>query len=303
MKNIFTKYGPYLVFIAAMLWASDAPFRVHLIADLPSSFVVLLEHAISLLVLVPLLYLSFKEFKGLSIKQWLSIGFISIFGSAVALILFTQSFNYMNPSVVILLQKLQPLIAVTLAITLLKEHVNKRFWLWAIVAMAGAYLVSFPDVVPQLFEGETLNPHVTGVLLALGAAVLWATSTVLGKYVLNTISFKAMTSVRFLVGFIFLLFWNMIEGTFVHFAQLTAKDWLFFVIISITSGAVAMFIYYRGLSQSKASIATVAELGFPLAAVVVNYVFLDATLSLTQVIGMVVLLYSVMQLGKVNEIK
>ena len=37
------KFGPYLIFFAAMLWATDAPFRLHLTQDLPSNLIVLVE--------------------------------------------------------------------------------------------------------------------------------------------------------------------------------------------------------------------------------------------------------------------
>ncbi|MDP3880828.1 MAG: DMT family transporter [bacterium] len=300
MSERLKKFGPYLIFLAAMLWASDAPFRVYLTENLSSNFIVFVEHLISFVILLPLLFVSFKEFKGLNWKYWLAILFIGVGGSALALVAFTQSFSYMNPSVVILLQKLQPLIAIALAVALLKETLGKRFWLWTIIALGGAYLISFPDFVPRLFEGEVFNPHIIGVSLALLAAVLWAASTVLGRYVLDKISFKAMTSVRFLVATLFLLIWNASSGALSTFSQLAGKDWLFLAIISVTSGAVAMFIYYKGLSHSKASIATIAELGFPVAAVAVNYIFLDASLSLVQGIGIAVLLYAIFQLGKVN---
>jgi drug/metabolite transporter (DMT)-like permease len=294
------KFGPYLVFLAAMLWASDAPFRVHLTESLPSNFIVFVEHLISFVILLPLLFISFKELKGLNLKHWLAILFIGIGGSALALVAFTASFSYMNPSVVILLQKLQPLIAIALAVALLKETLGKRFWLWTVVALGGAYLISFPDFVPRLYEGEVFNPHIIGIALALLAALLWAASTVLGRYVLNKISFRAMTSVRFLVATLFLLIWNASSGALSTFSQLAGKDWLFLAIISITSGAVAMYIYYKGLSHSKTSIATIAELGFPVAAVAVNYFFLDAALNWVQLAGMAVLIYSIFQLGKVN---
>ena len=301
MSERLKKIGPYLVFLAAMLWASDAPFRVHLTENLPSNFIVFVEHLISFVILLPLLFISFKELKGLNLKHWLSILFIGICGSALALVAFTASFSYMNPSVVILLQKLQPLIAIALAVALLKETLGKRFWLWTIVAIGGAYLISFPDLLPRFYEGESFNPHIIGVSLALLAALLWAASTVLGRYVLDKISFRAMTSVRFLVATLFLLVWNASSGSLSTFAVLGAKDWLFLAIISITSGAVAMYIYYRGLSHSKASIATIAELGFPVAAVIVNYFFPHAALNWVQLLGMTVLIYSVFQLGKVNE--
>lgn len=301
MKNLLKPYGPYLVFFAAILWASDAPFRVHLTGSLSSELIVLLEHSIALLILLPFLYASWTEVRNLSIKQWVAVLFIGIGGSALAVMLFTESFHYMNPSVVIVLQKLQPLIAIYLAVTFLKETTPKKFWLWTGVALASAYIISFPKLVPQLFEGETFNPHVFGVLLAVSAAALWGASTVLGRYMLDSVSFKTMLSLRFVVGFIFLLGFNIVTGTLSEVTAMTATDWFYTGIISVTSGVVAMYIYYRGLSTSKASIATIAELGFPFGAVVVNYFFLDAILSPVQLLGMIALVFAIYKLVKVNN--
>ena len=41
-------------------------------------------------------------------RRWLAVAFCGAGGSALATILFTASFHYVNPSVTILLQKLQP---------------------------------------------------------------------------------------------------------------------------------------------------------------------------------------------------
>jgi len=273
MSERFQKIGPYLVFIAAMLWASDAPFRIYLTKELSSSFIVLAEHFIDVLIVLPILFFMWKEIRILTFKQWLAALVIGIGGSALALFMFTQAFTFMNPSVAIVLQKLQPLIAIWLAVGILKEATGKRFWLWALIAIVGAYLVSFPGLAPHLYEGEIFNPNILGVLLALGAATLWGASTVFGRYMLDSISFKTMTALRFSIAFLFLLVWNITNGAITEIITLSTKDIFFIAITAVTSGVVALFIYYRGLQQSKASVATIAELGFPVAAVIVNYIF------------------------------
>lgn len=293
-------FAPYLVLIAAMLWATDAPFRVHLTQELSSNFIVLAEHFIDILFVLPILIWSFKDLKQLSWKRWLAVFVIAIGGSALASIAFTQAFTYVNPSVAILLQKLQPLLAIGLAAGLLKESLGKYFWLWTVLALAGAYLISFPNFVPRLFEGEQWSPNVIGILLALAAAVLWGASTVMGKYVLQKIDFKLMTALRFVIAFIFLLIINISSNSIPQLSTVTGKDWLFLAIIAVASGVVSLFIYYRGLAFTKASIATIAELGFPLAAVVVNFIFLDERLAPAQIIGMAVLLYAVFRLSRIN---
>lgn len=300
MHKKLSSVGPYLILIAAMLWATDAPFRVHLTKELSSLFIVLAEHFVDMLVALPLFIINFHQFKKLTLSQWAAIGVIAIGGSALASVAFTQSFAYVSPSVAILLQKLQPLIAIGLAAGLLKEELRSKFWLWAILALVGAYAISFPRLIPQTFAGEAYRANLTGVALALTAAVLWGASTVLGKYMLSKVSFTAMTSVRFVLAFISLLILNAYHHTVPVLSSVTARDWLYIVIIAVTSGIVSLFIYYQGLQYTKASIATIAELGFPLAAVLVNYFFLHDTLTPVQVCGMGILLFSVYKLSGIN---
>jgi drug/metabolite transporter (DMT)-like permease len=298
--NRLSKFGPYLVFLAALLWATDAPFRVHLTQTLSSNFIVLAEHLVDTIIVLPIFFLNWRELKQLHSRQWLAVIIIAVGGSALASIAFTQAFHYVNPSVAILLQKLQPLIVIGLAATFLREQLRSRFWLWALVAIAGAYLISFPRLVPQLFAGETFNPNLIGIGLALIAVVLWGLSTVLGRYALGTVSFKTMTSLRFILALVFLFILNLAQKTLPPLRTVTATDWLFIAIIAVTSGVVSLFIYYRGLQYTKASVATLAELGFPLGAVIVNAIFLKAVLQPGQIIGMAILLYAIFQLSRVN---
>jgi drug/metabolite transporter (DMT)-like permease len=309
MQKSIAVFGPALVFIAAALWATDAPFRTHLTHELASNFIVLCEHAISCLVALPVLLLNWGELKKLSAREWLAVLVIGIGGSALAAVLFTQSFHYVNPSVSIVLQKVQPLIAILLAWWLLGEALHKNFWLWAVVALFGAYLVSFPGLTPQLYPGETFNPNLVGASLALGAALLWGASTVFGKYVLRTAAFQTLTSLRFVVGLIFLLILNAAQGTFPAAGTVTGTDVLFLFIVAFTSGVFSLFLYYYGLQFTRASIATIAELGFPLAAVFVNAYFIPGNqtagtyfgLAFGQWLGTALLLFAMLMLSRVNQ--
>src|SRR3989344_4215153 len=274
MKYPIAFFGPSLIFIAAALWAPDAPFRSHLTQTLSSNFIVLAEHAVDLLIALPILVWGWRELKNLSRREWLAVVFIAVGGSALASVAFTQSFHYVNPSVSILLQKVQPLIAIALAWFFLGERLSKNFWVWAVTALFGAYLVSFPNLVPQLYEGEAFNPNAMGAILALTAAVLWGASTVFGKFVLQKVSFQMMTSLRFVGAFIFLGILTRSEESFPAAGTMTYTDMVFIGIIAVTSGVFSLFIYYYGLQFTRASIATIAELGFPLAAVFVNAYFI-----------------------------
>lgn len=295
------RYAPFLVLFAAMLWATDAPFRIHLTEGLASNFIVLGEHFVSVIFVLPVLIMNLSELKKLGWKEWLSVIFIAICGSALASVAFTESFHYVNPSVAILLQKLQPFIAIGLSAILLKEVLSPRFWTYTAIAMVGAYLVSFPGLVPQTYPGEAWHANLIGVTLAVVAAAFWGASTVFGKLVLNRTNFKVMTSLRFTLAFLFLIVLNAVAKTYPPLSSITPTDYLFIVIIALTSGVVSLFIYYKGLENTRASVATIAELGFPLAAVVVNWIFLGDALAPMQIVGMLVILAAVAGLTRYNR--
>lgn len=289
--------GPWLIAFAAMLWAIDAPFRTYLTSELSSTTIVFMEHVLIGVIVLFGLWSYVPEFKKLKPSGWLAVAFIGFGGSALATVLFTQSFHYVNPSVSILLQKVQPIIAILLAVLVLRERLVKQFWLWAVVAIGGAYLVSFPELTPPALglEGGTV-----GILLALGAAFLWGGSTVFGRYLLKDISFQAMTALRFLSALVFLFALEVYYGRLSEAGLATGKDWGYVFIVAIIAGFVSLIIYYRGLKYTPAATATLAELVFPFAAVIINWVFLDAALSLVQILGGVVLLAAITRLSFLN---
>jgi drug/metabolite transporter (DMT)-like permease len=285
-----------------MLWATDAPFRIHLTQTLSSNFIVLGEHAIDLLFVLPILAMGWGDLRKLSWREWGAVAFIAIGGSALASVAFTQAFHYVNPSVAILLQKLQPLIAIALAAIILKEPLKPLFWLWAGLALFGAYLISFPNLIPQSYPGETFNPNVIGAVLALIAAFFWGASTVFGRFVLQKVDFKMMTALRFSTAFVFLLILNFAQQSFPAPGEFTMTDVLYIGIIAVVSGVVSLFIYYRGLQFTQASVATLAELGFPMAAIFVNWIFIpNSALVPMQLVGVAILLGAIWGLSSYNK--
>lgn len=290
--------GPWFVTLAAALWAVDAPFRKLLTIHFSSTTIVLMEHMLVSVCVLPLFLRRLPELRNLRGRDWAAVAFIGVGGSALATILFTQSFHYLNPTVAILLQKLQPLIAIALAANVLGERPSTRFWGWAAMALAGAYLISFPDVKPI---GFTWNASTQGSLLALGAAVFWGGSTVFGRAALGRVSFQMTTSLRFLTALLVLPFVAIADGSIHEVAAATLTDWFFVFMTAIVAGVVSLLIYYYGLRSTRASIATLCELAYPFAATIVNWIWLGATLTPVQIAGGGILLFAISRLTIVNQ--
>ncbi len=199
--------------------------------------------------------------------------------SALATVLFTQAFMNGGPVTPVVLQKLQPLIAVLVAWLLLRERVTARYPLFLVPALAGAWLLAFPDPTAVSIEGAI------AALLAVGAAALWATGTVLGRLAGVEIGLRDLTVLRFAIGLPASLVLALLLG-----APLTVplRDLPAVGALALIPGLLAIGLYYRGLRTTPASRATLAELAFPLTAALVGVLVLGTVLSTTQWIGLVV---------------
>jgi len=287
--------GAGLIAIAAFFWATDALFRVPALESLDPTFIVFCEHIIGMLILSPWPILAgIPGLLKLSLRQFLGLVIIGSGGSALATVLFTASFREVHPSVAILLQKFQPLIVILLASVFLKERITPRFIKWAALALVAGVLLSFPDLDFGFLRGE-LDPRSRGVGLALGAAAIWAASTVAGKSLLKGISPAMVTGWRYLFGAITLMVYIAWNGTPLAWDALwgdriALRSVLF---IATVPGLLGMFVYYQGLSRTRATIATLAELVFPVSAILLNSIWLEKPLTAVQLGSALVLLAAV----------
>ena len=111
------KYAPHLaVIFAALLWSVDALLRQSLYA-LPALLIITIEHGVGTLIFIPFLKKHWNDIKGLIQSGWISILWISFLGGMGGTYFYTKALSYVkyiDLSIVVLLQKLQPVFALSL---------------------------------------------------------------------------------------------------------------------------------------------------------------------------------------------
>jgi drug/metabolite transporter (DMT)-like permease len=158
-----------------------------------------LEHLIACVALLPW-FPGFAPLKKLSPKDWFLLLYIACGVSVGGILCFTTAFGLINPAVVILLQKLQPIVTITLSIVFLRERIAKSFYPLAALAMAAGYVLVFGFHLPDnILHGDAI----VGAMLALAATALWGSGTALGKSLLTRMEPKLLTRYRYFFGLAF----------------------------------------------------------------------------------------------------
>ena len=96
-------------------------------------------------------------------------------------------------------------------------------------------------------------------------------------------------------------FFILITGKINEFENVTTDNWIIFLIIAVTTGSGAIFLYYYGLKKVRAIIATICELFFPLSAIIFDYIFNDQHLSFVQWISAALMIFAIVNLNISNR--
>lgn len=290
--------GALAVVVAAILWSLDGTFLRPRLASVSPTFIVFLEHTLGFIILLPFLFIYKLELKKITKKQWGTIFWVALFGGALGTTFFTKALfltGFVDISVVILLQKFQPIFAIILSAIILRERFPAKFYIYALLALIGGYFVTFKDPGSIDFGSATTMIAVFSLL----AAFSWGSSTTFGKYSLKNINYGLLTALRF--GFTIIIMLIPALKYFSTLSSIESSVWKTLMIVVFTSGAVAMYLYYYGLKKIPASLATLCELAWPVSAIVFDYFFNHNILSATQIIGAIILILAVTLATRLNK--
>lgn len=295
MKNLFSLSlpGPVLISLAATLWALDGILRRSLFTLSPLT-IVFFESLIGTIILLPFFLRQQNQAKvgEITTKTLGLAGLVALLSGLLGTLWFTTALvkvGFISFSVVFLLQKLQPLFAIASARLLLKESLPTHYLRWAGVAFVAAFFVTFPLGKVVVAEQQTT---VVAALFAFGAAVAWGTSTTFSKLLLKTTTTLTATSLRFLLATVFSLVWLVVVGQTPSLESLSINQYFTLGLIALSTGMVALYVYYVGLAKTQAKIATIVELTFPMLAIFIDSALYHTTLHPSQYLAALVLLFS-----------
>lgn len=297
--NTAKRVAPLLVIGAALLWSLDGILRRSLFV-LPPDVIVFYEHLLGAVLLAPILLGNRKALRALRWQGWSALAVVALFSGLLGTLFYTAALGkvqFIQFSVVVLLQQLQPIWAILGGALILGERMPRRFFLWAVLAFVASYFVSFPDLRANLSTGDATT---IAASLALGAGLMWGISTSFSKIVLGRVSAPLATALRFSATTLLALVAVIALGHTSSLTGLETSQWATLATITFSTGMVALLLYYLGLRNVHASASGILELTWPLSAVVIDYAYFGNSLSSTQLLGTAVLLFAIWQISRLE---
>jgi drug/metabolite transporter (DMT)-like permease len=272
--------GVVLISVAAALWGLDGLIRKPLSASTSPYTIVFGEHVVLVALTVTLLVPAFRALFRTGPRYVAAGIFVGAGASAIATILFTKALSHGDFITVVVLQQVQPLIAVLGAWLVLREQPRPGFVWFLLPALAGIWLITLP---------HPLDPHAHGltpIAETLAAATLWGMGTVFGRFLGRRLEFQHVTTVRFGFGLIASACALPIVGAA---AFSNAHDSFWIAVLALVTGFFALGLYYYGLRRTPALLSAIGELAFPVTTALVGIYVFNSQLRWTQWVGVAVM--------------
>lgn len=288
--------GVFFISFAAILWGLDGVVLTPRLFNLEVGYVVFMLHLIPFILMNFIFKDEYKRLKEFSKKDIITFLLIALFGGTVGTLSIVKALflvNFQALTIVVLLQKLQPIFAIILAKILLKEKIKREVLQWGLLAIVAGYFLTFKFSLPNM---STDSNMILAAMYALLAAFSFGSATVFGKSVISKYDFKTVVFYRYGLTSLIMLVYVLFNKSYLQIFKTTKENWFVFLIITFTTGSVAMLIYYLGLKKIKANIATICELFFPISSIFFDYIINGNILNSVQWVSAGIMIFAIMKL-------
>lgn len=225
------------------------------------------------------------------IKKDLLLLFLSGTAMGFNWIFLFQSYRYTSISIATLSYYFAPVIVMAVCPILFREKLNLKQIICFVMSSLGLVLVIDPG---KILPGS--NSFI-GICFGLSAAVLYATVIILNKLIKNVTGIDR-TLIQFFAAIIILFpYVGLTDG--IHLSAAGTYGIINLLVVGIVHTGITYCLYFSSLKDLKGQEAAILSYTDPLVAIIVSVSFLGETISLTQILGGILILGFTL----LNEIK
>jgi len=214
-----------------------------------------------------------------------------VLGAAIALvlnwILLFNAYNYASISLSTVVYNTQPFFLLLIAALVLGEKIALVKLPWFLSAFIGLLLIIEVNSTDLVASDSSAGQQMLGFAMALGAAILYATNTLLTKR-LPELRPEVVAFMNTIIG-VLLLF------PLANFSALpeTSLQWSYLLILGLVHTCLMYILLYSAYQKLPITLIAMLAFLYPAIAILVDYIVYQQTLSLYQWLGIALILCSV----------
>ena len=275
-KNNSEFQSKLTLILAMVIFGTIGIFRKYI--PLPSSVIAMARGFIGMLFLLLVVLVKRERPSVEAIKANLFMLILSGVALGFNWILLFEAYQYTTVATATLCYYMAPILVIMVSPILFGERLNKKKILCVIVALLGMVLVS-----GVLQSGVSQIAELRGILLGLGAAVLYASVILLNKRI-KDISAYDKTILQLGVAAIVLLPYTFITEN-MGALTLTPLMLVMLIVVGVIHTGVAYALYFGSMKNLKAQTVALYSYIDPIVAIILSALFLHEDMGILEVVG------------------
>lgn len=276
------KNSKSLLFLSMFIFGTIGLFRKQI--DLPSSVLAMSRGFVGALFILG--FMKFKQMKISfnSIKKNLFAILLSGIFLGFNWILLFEAYEYTTVAIATLCYYMAPILVIVVSFILFKENITKKKAVCILFAIIGMILVS------GVFDSKQGNIQFKGIILGLGAAVLYASVVLMNKQIKEINAFDktvVQLSTAAIVLIPYILFTENLKGI-----QLDELSIFMMILVGIVHTGIAYALYFSSMKDLEAQTIALYSYIDPCVAIFLSAFVLKEQMSLLGIIGAIIILGS-----------
>lgn len=292
------RFAELLLVLVVFIWGANFIVMKAAFREFPPLAFNAVRMTVAALVL-GIIWLSRERAKKMPLRDWLQLLGVGLLGNALYQILFAIGLDLTTSAISSLLIGTIPVWTALLAVALGWEKISKKTWLGILIAFTGVILVTLGSA------SEGSNPVATaplmGNVLTLGAAICWASYTVLSKRLLERYSALRVSAVGLLLGVPGLWPFAITDLVSVDWHSLPPSVYGSIFYTSCLSIALAYLIWSYSIQKLGAARTAIFNNIVPVVTFALASLVLHEPITWLQVVGGVIVLAGVWQTVQHNR--
>ena len=217
-----------------------------------------------------------------AIKKGLPLLLLSGVAMGFNWILLFEAYKYTTVAVATLSYYFAPVIVTAVCPFLFREKMTVKQILCFVFSTVGLALIIG---VSDLGKGSS---DLTGILFGLGSAVLYASVVLINKFIKGVAGLQR-TFLQFLAAIIVLIPYVALTSG-VTLSSMNSKGWICLLVVGLLHTGLAYILYFTALKDISGQEASILSYVDPLLAVIISVTLLGESMTVTQIIGGVLIL-------------
>lgn len=249
---------------------------------LPSGEIALYRAVLAMILIGVFLLATKQKIPFAKIKKEIPLLLFSGIAMGFNWILLFEAYKYTTVSVATLSYYFAPIIVMVACPIIFKEKITLKQWLCFAMSTLGIVLIT------GIGDLQQSNNHIKGILFGLGAAALYATVILSNKFIKNVDGIHR-TFLQFISATTVLIPYVLLTSG-INIMTLDTKGWICLLVVGIVHTGITYCFYFSSLKELPGQKAAILSYIDPLVAVFVSVVILHEQMTLTQIVGGILIL-------------